>query len=279
MSGLLITGDTYPHRRELAALGGKWSRSREAWVIPARSREAATALAEAHGLRVYTEDDLDPAELGPITEAERRANMVQKLERKAARLEAKAERRTNEARALIDGIPSHETDYAWLTQPVVGRSDVQRFVRRRDKIAAAMTEAKEADRAANALSGAVDRMSTPAFAYRRLEEARAELAKLRRSLAAHGDNDPAWSERVTGEYIPTAEDKIAYWDAEVRKHYPNGLPFGPHNVKRGDLVLCRHGWCVVFSVGPKNVKVEFSPGSSWGLPYPWIEVTGHESKK
>lgn len=39
-----VTGNTYPHREALKRLGGKWSASRKAWLVPDDKLEQARAI-------------------------------------------------------------------------------------------------------------------------------------------------------------------------------------------------------------------------------------------
>lgn len=44
-SGLLaVTGDTYPHRRAISALGGVWDRAKQAWLVPASRKSEVLKL-------------------------------------------------------------------------------------------------------------------------------------------------------------------------------------------------------------------------------------------
>lgn len=42
-----ITGNTYPVRNQLKALGGKWSQARKCWLVPADKAEEARRLVPA----------------------------------------------------------------------------------------------------------------------------------------------------------------------------------------------------------------------------------------
>lgn len=42
-----ITGNTYPVRQQLAALGGKWDASQKAWLVPDDKAEEARKLVSA----------------------------------------------------------------------------------------------------------------------------------------------------------------------------------------------------------------------------------------
>lgn len=40
----IITGNTYPVKDQLRALGGRWDSARKAWIVPDDKAEAAAAL-------------------------------------------------------------------------------------------------------------------------------------------------------------------------------------------------------------------------------------------
>lgn len=44
-----ITGNTYPVREQLKALGGRWSQSGQCWIVPDDKAEDARKLVEAAG--------------------------------------------------------------------------------------------------------------------------------------------------------------------------------------------------------------------------------------
>ena len=41
---MLITGNTYPHRATLRAMGGDWNAAKKGWEVPAERAEEARAL-------------------------------------------------------------------------------------------------------------------------------------------------------------------------------------------------------------------------------------------
>ena len=49
----LITGNTYPHRQALRALGGRWNPIAQGWEVPAEIADRARALV-ASGRSSYT---------------------------------------------------------------------------------------------------------------------------------------------------------------------------------------------------------------------------------
>ncbi len=44
MSTVLITGNTYPVKEQIKALGGKWDADEKGWRVPAEKADAAQAL-------------------------------------------------------------------------------------------------------------------------------------------------------------------------------------------------------------------------------------------
>ncbi len=44
METIEITGNTYPHRFKLSAMGGKWDGAKKAWILPAEKAGEALAL-------------------------------------------------------------------------------------------------------------------------------------------------------------------------------------------------------------------------------------------
>jgi len=48
----ILSGDTYPHRDEIKAIGGTWDKARKAWIVRAGTmRQRAGQSATIHRLR------------------------------------------------------------------------------------------------------------------------------------------------------------------------------------------------------------------------------------
>lgn len=47
-----ITGNTYPVKDELRAMGGTWDKKRQAWMVPLDMKEEAEALVAGAGRKV-----------------------------------------------------------------------------------------------------------------------------------------------------------------------------------------------------------------------------------
>lgn len=54
MQTTLITGNTYPVREQLKALGGRWDANRKGWNVPAEKAEIACRI--VNGSVKYTDD-------------------------------------------------------------------------------------------------------------------------------------------------------------------------------------------------------------------------------
>jgi hypothetical protein len=54
MSTALITGNTYPVKEGIKALGGRWNRILNGWEVPADKAEQARALVAGAGPSTYT---------------------------------------------------------------------------------------------------------------------------------------------------------------------------------------------------------------------------------
>jgi hypothetical protein len=136
-AALIITGNTYPHRRELRAAGCLWSYDRRAYV--ARPAENIRALAERFELIIET-GTVDPIELEPATGERLRQIRQARRERAADRLEARAEIRTRKAaqhRAKVEPY----NDYAFWTEPLKpGHHSYNRHKNLRDRLARHMDQ-------------------------------------------------------------------------------------------------------------------------------------------
>ena len=53
MTTQLITGNTYPVREQIKALGGRWNKACQGWDVPEANAEAARALVANAGPSTY----------------------------------------------------------------------------------------------------------------------------------------------------------------------------------------------------------------------------------
>lgn len=49
---IAITGDTYPVKFQLRALGGTWNRAKQAWMVPAERAEEARRIVREQPVRI-----------------------------------------------------------------------------------------------------------------------------------------------------------------------------------------------------------------------------------
>jgi hypothetical protein len=130
---VLITGKTYPVRREIKALGGKWSPDNEGWVLPESQHEAAKALVERHGLDIDT-TEVDPIELERPTGERLRAIRQAKLDRRAEKRLARADRLEKQAVEVMKPVQPY-MNMEFMTEPIkVGHHSERRHRKLRERI-------------------------------------------------------------------------------------------------------------------------------------------------
>lgn len=113
-----ISGETYPLRRELRAVGCIWNHDEKAYLVDAARAAGALSIAQAHGLDVC-EIEADPDDLVPATGEKLRAIRQARRDRYAERLRSQAE---TQARIAAKERAKHEpytSDYSFITQPIL----------------------------------------------------------------------------------------------------------------------------------------------------------------
>ncbi len=114
MRALLITGDTYPNRRALRALGGVWQAEEKGYALALEKRAEAEAL---QGLEVQEAVFFnDPFK--PLTPDELRAYRQDRQDRRADRLRARAALADARAAKASNKISAGERDFLGLMEPV-----------------------------------------------------------------------------------------------------------------------------------------------------------------
>ncbi|TWA89563.1 DUF3560 domain-containing protein [Bradyrhizobium stylosanthis] len=118
MRTIIITGNTYAHRRELRRLGALWNTDAKGYVAPSAHVDAIRAYANSHdGLDVADFEATDQ-DVTPATGERLRELRQARLDRRRERLlnqAANAEKRGDAARARIS---PHERDFLALMEPV-----------------------------------------------------------------------------------------------------------------------------------------------------------------
>lgn len=141
-NAILITGNTYQHRRELRAAGCIFDRNEMGYIV---SAENATArdIAERHGLDVDDYDATDE-QLTPATGERLRAIRQDRIDRRRARLLDRAERAERRAGEAMNRISDGERSFLSLGEPVkVGHHSERRHRKLLDRFASAMDKSCE----------------------------------------------------------------------------------------------------------------------------------------
>jgi hypothetical protein len=156
---ILITGDTFTSRRDLKALGGKWYPPETGWIIPFAKAEEAEKLASGRNF-IASIIEVEPEALERPRGERLRAIRQEKLDRRAARNLAKAERLERLSDQEAAKIKPYD-DFAFWTQPIlIGHHSEKAHRRLRDRLDTAMSKSAAYDREAKELRAA----STPATA-------------------------------------------------------------------------------------------------------------------
>jgi hypothetical protein len=283
VKALLITGDTYPHRHEIKAAGGKWDPSMQGWVTQTnydRHRE----IAATHNLTIAELEDYTP----PSYE-DRLQYRKAKMQRKADRLGNRAEKLEKEA----DGIDAAHTrngykDWAFITQPIlVGhhseksfRNLKERISKQLDKQCENRLEAKElTSKAASLEKAASGAYETKSYMQNRIDEADRELRSWQADLdgtSSRSGYKPAIGERRTRilDYMKEPQEKRDYWAKRMIE--AGGVTYNNENIHAGDLVKISGRWEVVSHANPKTVGIKFpQDGCNWDIKYKYAEIQEH----
>lgn len=118
MQALLITGDTYPNRRELRGAGCVWSRDEGGYLVPLDKAEAARALVASLPKLKADEIEADDSVFVPLEGDALRAYRQDRQDRRAARLLARADAAERRAEQHSRRISTGERDFLSLCEPV-----------------------------------------------------------------------------------------------------------------------------------------------------------------
>lgn len=293
MNAILITGNTYPHRRELARLGGRWSAERGGYLFAPEFD--LSALPEGRWITAATRIEIDPAELAPPTYADKRAAQADRHTRRAERLDARADSRDRTVQAIGAKLAANPlvSDYGLATEPIkVGHHSEGRHRRAKERIGQQMGAQVVAWRegaelrgraAAEAARGMPDAERSVGFMVRRMDELTAALRRAERELVGgsfHGhdrsggltqtapDPDSPWGRKVAAERDQAAEG-LAYWQALLDA--AGGVAYSKDNVKPGMIIAVSFGQARVIRTGTKNASVVYTGGNLDGyaskIPY------------
>jgi hypothetical protein len=280
IDAILVTGKTYPGRRDIAKLGGFFKKPLGGWVVPIARKAEIEALARQRGYKIQL-IQVDKATMEPPSFAEKVEQRTQKDLTKADRLRAQADKLDREATALDQELKPYD-DMAFWTEPIHEGERGRRQESLRNKLRDKMDRASEARREARELRDKADRLEgyvarkaeDMVYLNNRLEEARANLRGVDRDLegaSSRSGYKPAegeWRERLL-KAKADYEEQVAYWENRVREI--GGIQYGPENIKPGDVVKIRGRWALVLSAGPKKVKVSTQ---GFELRYSYAEIQG-----
>jgi len=154
---IILSGDTYPIRREIRAMGGAWSGDLHAHVVPADKRDQVLALVGTRKISV-SDDEVPDDIFVPLTGEALRAYRQDRADRKAARLRERAGKKAVLADQLFDR--EHRiADMIPLGQPIlVGHHSQRRHERDIERIQRLSTQACEAFRESKHLAEVADRL-------------------------------------------------------------------------------------------------------------------------
>ena len=299
-AGILVCGDTYPHRAAIKGLRTKrFKFSRRlpddcAWYVP-RTRDRhvgrwdidniAEELREASGVTVdvdYTASD--PNKITPMQERE--AASAERSEERADRLEARSDKKKAES-ASAYAAAKQVASFIPFGQPVlVGhhsekrhRRDLEKIERGQRKSFEAEVESERLSKRAEASRRAAQHRKDPNFAQRRIEEIKTELRGLEVTLT--GEAPPDWRGLIpqgpaTGEYKAKLEvlraearDQLGYWQQLVEE---SGVKvWGPDDFQAGDVLAYKNGFDVVVRVNRKTLSVD-TPPHMWDLKKPYTNI-------
>lgn len=297
---IVITGDTYPHRRALRTVGAHWSPGHEGWIISAEAEPSVRAITDPAGLTVTILEEGDDA-LAPASYAERRAAKAERHGRRAERLEQRADARERkrglEERALAAN-PMY-SDYSFYTEPIkAGHHSEGRHRRAKAAVSAKMDkvvtlwreEAELRGRASAAADAAKpDAERGAGFMQRRIDELAADLRKVERVLAGTDrdqvvsaimdgrevqapDPESSWGQKLVAHRNFLAEG-LAYWQALLDGI--GGVRYSKATVRKGDIVVKRSGVRgVVERVNEKTVSVLYQDIGleGWRSKMPYAEI-------
>jgi hypothetical protein len=118
MQTIIVTGDTYVHRRELRRLGALWNSEAKGYIAPLAVIDAVRAYASTHAGLDVAEFEASEADVTPATGERLRELRQARLDRRRERLLSQAANAEKRAEAARNRISPHERDFLRLMEPV-----------------------------------------------------------------------------------------------------------------------------------------------------------------
>ncbi|MCX4244198.1 DUF3560 domain-containing protein [Paraliomyxa miuraensis] len=280
--GILLEGETYPHRNEVkkAYPRWRWFRSLRKWGVP-RTRDRALSSYQveeyARGLtkagvpnvRVDYQEPRpeDVRDFGEVLEerSERALDRAERLEERADRLAAQAAAEYQKGRAVLDRIPMGQPILVGHHSEGRHRRDLSRADASMRRSVEASDGAKDARRRAQSAEHSVAKHEKPGFALRRV----LELAKEARELEVKitGKTPSGWrgltpDRPATGEWLArlqTAAEENRQKHAHYRRVLDEAgyMPTSQLVLRKGDRVLTNKGGATVQKPLSQLVELRF----------------------
>ena len=215
--GFLVTGDTYPLKNTIKAMGGKWNGGLKGWVVPPTSAKAINKLSKEKRLSVTalkTEEDV----YRRISAAERLDLRKERYEKKgerwghsAAKLKKEADDYHKRSHDLVNDIP--------FGQPVlVGHYSEKSHRNRLDKAWNLLGKAVHADEAAEEksrksriISRVADNLGSAADLYGRIAKTEKELNHARNKVVKAEENKRWAISRKDSSEADRYDAEAKYW--------------------------------------------------------------------
>lgn len=242
MNAILITGETYPHRRDLRATGAIWAHDLKGYLAKA-DNERARQTALAAGLAIEP-TEADPIDLEPATGERLRALRQARIDRRRERLLAQADNADKRADQAYNRIGGHERDFLKLAEPIkVGHHSEGRH-------------RKLIQRYNDAMSKSCEESATAAKLRQRAEWMQPAQVKGDAERAKEAEREAARASIFVGDYI----DTVVFGKGIVLKR--NAKTFSVKIESSGRVLAAQQHWCkLIESRAP--VPDAAHPGTTW----------------
>lgn len=215
--GFLVTGDTYPLKNTIKAMGGKWNGDLKGWVVPPGSAKEINKLKKEKRLSVTslkTEEDV----YRRISAAERLDLRKEKYEKKAERWENSAARKSKKAAALRESSQKLIEDIPFGQPMLIGHHSYNADKNRREKSwnqfgksIHMQDEADETKRKARVISHVADRLGSTADLHGRIAKTEKELNHARNKVTKAEENKRWAISRKDSSEADRYDAEAKYW--------------------------------------------------------------------
>lgn len=161
MDAIRLSGETYPLRRELVRLGGRYDRARNGYVFPPSTQDAVAAFVAQHLSRYALQQEridvpYDPSQ--PLTQDERLAQRNAARLRRADQLDRQAAQLESQAQEHLRKVTPYD-DYAFWTQPILtDHHSARGMIRLRERLSNHRSQASDQRKHAESLHATAKRL-------------------------------------------------------------------------------------------------------------------------